>query len=175
MKNEDLGSRRDEQASPAGPTAAESRELTPQAAKRKEARLFQIMNRCAHFTGIQHDTCQAGISYATVKTAKTDTEPFRFACFANESHGLTCAAAKFPTRAEAETEHVADEAQMARFSLAHRKAHDDAKAKGYAKNHGGVSQCVCPVCNGTLRYSVASYNGHMHGKCETEGCVSWME
>ena len=33
----------------------------------------------------------------------------------------------------------------------------------------------CPVCNGKLHLSQSSYNGHVHGHCETEGCVSWME
>lgn len=54
-------------------------------------------------------------------------------------------------------------------------AHKDAKAKGFGKNNGGVSEMTCPICGGLLRYSVAAYNGHIHGKCETEGCVQWME
>lgn len=33
----------------------------------------------------------------------------------------------------------------------------------------------CPVCKGKLHLSQSSYNGHVHGKCETEQCVSWME
>lgn len=33
----------------------------------------------------------------------------------------------------------------------------------------------CPVCKGHLHLSQSSYNGHVHGRCETEGCVSWME
>ena len=33
----------------------------------------------------------------------------------------------------------------------------------------------CPKCKGVLHLSQAAYNGHVHGKCETEGCVSWME
>lgn len=33
----------------------------------------------------------------------------------------------------------------------------------------------CPVCKGRLHLSQSAYNGHVHGKCETEGCVSWME
>lgn len=33
----------------------------------------------------------------------------------------------------------------------------------------------CPICRGKLHLSQSSYNGHVHGKCETEGCVSWME
>lgn len=33
----------------------------------------------------------------------------------------------------------------------------------------------CPVCEkGNLHYSRAS-NGHVHARCETPGCVCWME
>lgn len=34
---------------------------------------------------------------------------------------------------------------------------------------------VCPACNGRLHLSQSSYNGHVHGRCETDGCVAWME
>lgn len=34
----------------------------------------------------------------------------------------------------------------------------------------------CPICvTGKLRYSRAAYNGHVHGRCSTDGCVAWME
>lgn len=33
----------------------------------------------------------------------------------------------------------------------------------------------CPKCKGRLHLSQSSYNGHVHGHCETEGCVRWME
>lgn len=33
----------------------------------------------------------------------------------------------------------------------------------------------CPKCKGRLHLSQSSYNGHVHGRCETEDCVSWME
>lgn len=33
----------------------------------------------------------------------------------------------------------------------------------------------CPACGGRLHLSQASVNGHVHGHCETKGCVSWME
>ena len=40
----------------------------------------------------------------------------------------------------------------------------------------GKSEVIeCPMCGGRLRLSQASCNGHVHGKCETEGCASWME
>lgn len=40
----------------------------------------------------------------------------------------------------------------------------------------GVSGVIdCPKCHGKLHYSISSYNGHIHGKCETQGCVSWVQ
>lgn len=40
----------------------------------------------------------------------------------------------------------------------------------------GGGELPCPVCNaGTLRYSRASYNGHVHASCSTTDCVRWME
>jgi hypothetical protein len=35
---------------------------------------------------------------------------------------------------------------------------------------------TCPKCGGTLRFSVAiNYNNHVHGRCETSDCLTWME
>lgn len=40
----------------------------------------------------------------------------------------------------------------------------------------GKSEVIeCPACKGRLHLSQAAYNGHVHGQCETQGCVSWME
>lgn len=33
----------------------------------------------------------------------------------------------------------------------------------------------CPKCQGRLHMFQSSYNGHVHGKCETEDCLQWME
>jgi hypothetical protein len=52
---------------------------------------------------------------------------------------------------------------------------EDAKAKGLKRGKGGRGQVICPRCGKSLHYSVASVNGHMWGRCETSGCVSWME
>jgi hypothetical protein len=48
---------------------------------------------------------------------------------------------------------------------------------GWRKAHKGqsASEVVeCPACKGRLHLSIF-YNGHVHGHCETEGCVSWRE
>jgi hypothetical protein len=45
--------------------------------------------------------------------------------------------------------------------------------KGLPTQHGAVT---CPVCkSGTLRFSRAGSNGHIHAACSTKGCVAWME
>lgn len=44
------------------------------------------------------------------------------------------------------------------------------------KNRVSKAEVVeCPVCKGKLHLSQAAYNGHVHGRCETKECVSWME
>lgn len=44
------------------------------------------------------------------------------------------------------------------------------------KNRVAKAEVIeCPACKGRLHLSQAAYNGHVHGKCETAGCVSWME
>ncbi len=45
------------------------------------------------------------------------------------------------------------------------------KKRPYAKS-GSIP---CPICTKPLHLSQAGENGHVWGKCETEGCVSWME
>lgn len=48
------------------------------------------------------------------------------------------------------------------------------------KRHGTPEQVVkgtepCPVCGGTIDYTVSNYNGHTNGKCRSENCIIWME
>lgn len=33
----------------------------------------------------------------------------------------------------------------------------------------------CPLCQKTVKYSIAPSNGHMRARCETENCISAME
>lgn len=40
----------------------------------------------------------------------------------------------------------------------------------------GKSEIIeCPVCDGRLHLAQAACNGHVHGRCETDGCFHWME
>lgn len=40
---------------------------------------------------------------------------------------------------------------------------------------GVTGTVTCPVCGGTLRYSIAAGNGHVAAACRTEGCQRWMQ
>lgn len=41
--------------------------------------------------------------------------------------------------------------------------------------YGKQEVIECPVCKGRLHLSQSSYNGHVHGRCETPDCLNWME
>ena len=76
-----------------------------------------------------------------------------------------------PSKEEAEKEY-------ARFSdgvTAMIAAMDDAKKRGLKKGNGGQGEIACPICKRRLSYSIASVNGHCWGRCQTSGCVSWMQ
>lgn len=77
-----------------------------------------------------------------------------------------------PTTEEANARRIRVEAVMSALTAA--KA--DAKAKGFGSGSAGQSSIPCPACKtGTLRYRVASVNGHMWAACTTPDCARWME
>jgi hypothetical protein len=69
------------------------------------------------------------------------------------------------------------EIKMKAFLAVITAAKADAKVKGLKRDAGGVSSMPCPAigCASTLRYSVASVNGHMHAACDNKNCVRCME
>lgn len=40
---------------------------------------------------------------------------------------------------------------------------------------GDSGTIECPVCKGRLAWARDSHNGHLHGQCETDGCLRWMQ
>ena len=123
--------------------------------------------RCKHFTGIQHDACALGIAYDTVRD---DSErPYRWPC--TNSALTTCSRREFPTQAEELAEVAEMEATFGRVA----RARISIIAK-HGRQRGIRDEMACPVCTtGTLRYSIAKLNGHIHAACTTDGCVRWME
>lgn len=128
------------------------------------------MLRYRHFNGVQNKVCKAGVNYddvspipcigyrpgATVEQGKCDKK----SCW---------------TREEAIANEKERTKHTKKFMLALNAAHKAAKEQGLRQGHGGHGTTTCPVCNGVLHFSVASVNGHLWGKCETEDCMSWMQ
>lgn len=142
---------------------------------------------CKHFNGDHHNkTCGAGVAYADVTPEPTRTQglalrrpcrsrpfghpnssPAQLAEFAKRG---TCAKFQLPT-AEELTEferHVQDYSRKctnARLAIMeHLNSFPESR------------HFACPICaTGTLRFSIASCNGHIHAQCTTKECVSWIE
>lgn len=138
---------------------------------------------CKHFTGIYRDECcGAGVNYRALVGGPDLGWAIRLPCtpllmkHAKAEDVVTCDKRESWTREEAEQRIDKRAAAMERFFSAHKAAKADAKAKGYRTGHAGAGELSCPACEGgTLRYTVAACNGHMHGACSTKGCASWME
>ncbi len=46
------------------------------------------------------------------------------------------------------------------------------KIYGRTSTKGTVN---CPICGEDLHFTVAAFNGHVHGKCTTKDCLQWAE
>lgn len=75
------------------------------------------------------------------------------------------------TREQGEARHAEIEAAITRMMVV-----GPVVAEWRAKPPIGKAEVIeCPACKGRLHLSQAACNGHVHGHCETKGCVSWME
>jgi hypothetical protein len=141
----------------------------------RESEILRDMKECKHFNGIQHEQCRGGVVYRDLMGSDAGWAG-HLPCFSDEAASVVCEKRKLPTREEVEADLAASELRLGQMVVALNAAHADAKKKDLGVGSGGCSGMLCPVCTtGTLRYSVASVNGHMHASCTTKGCVSWME
>jgi hypothetical protein len=119
------------------------------------------------------DTCEAGVDYEVWRGIGHDKRP----CFLDKTgesrpDALPCEHLRRPTSEEIAAHGVWLEAYMNRMG-----AVMIAIAPWRRANKGKSAQEVieCPICKGRLHLSIAAYNGHVHGHCETADCVSWIE
>lgn len=117
--------------------------------------------------------CEAGVDLDKFHAAKFVQRP----CFLDEQgqskpYAIVCDQLRRPTPDEiAEHEKWINRRMsilgtVMKGILPWRQAHKGTSAQEIVK---------CPACGGNLNLSISSYNGHVHGNCETTGCVSWME
>ncbi len=151
-----------------------------------ELQVAREMGTCRHYVGaFTSEACKAGVNYKGLSGAEPGYIG-RLPCSQRMKHIdpatlVQCDLRSPFTREDAEVIVREREEHTKRFMVAVNAAHADAKAKGFKEKSngrfvGGASDLKCPNCEaGTIRYSVASYNGHMHAGCTTKDCISWME
>ena len=139
---------------------------------------------CRHYKGMHGKTaCDAGVEFASVRV---DHEPIQyrrrgegavytasrsFPCVAGLNYvDCGCQQREYYTAAEIE-EHERDVHDSFDRSEKAVKAIRD-----FAKGRKGINgEIECPNCKGKLKFSIASYNGHIHARCSTDDCVSFMQ
>lgn len=138
-------------------------------------------DKCRHFNGTIHETCQAGVNYRALVGGPDLGWGLRLPC------GLRLPAGKVgdPVACEQRAIYTEDELsqraddsirRMDALGVAVKACRTDAAEHGLKRGRGGAGSITCPCCTtGTLRYTVAGLNGHLWGACSTTDCVRWMQ
>lgn len=147
---------------------------------------------CIHFNGVQNGCCKRGVSYETnwpaqpkpcikfiEKSANGSTclKPGEAVAerkpFPGADKAKPCPFWQAPTDEAVQEDRREAQAEFSKHFAAMAVARD---WRAYPKPATDRREVVeCPCCKGRLHLSQSSHNGHVHGQCETEGCVSWME
>lgn len=148
----------------------------------KEQLILKAQTGCRHFNGVQHGCCKAGVNYRELIGGPDIGWALKIPCHGKQifSHAkepiVPCD--KFNSMGKEEAERYA-ELVINRHEItigAMLAAQKHATSLGLKKGNGGRGEMPCPACKtGTLRYSVASVNGHMHAACSDQTCISWMQ
>lgn len=123
---------------------------------------------CHHFNGRVNERCKVGILYSAVVN---DTER-SFPCCVERTGSIKCDKFRLST-----PEEEAEEEKAIQDSI-DRTMKTIPIVKKIKQDHVGEDWkgiVECPICKGKLHLSHASINGHVWGRCETSGCVNWME
>jgi hypothetical protein len=129
---------------------------------------------CVHYRSpSEADTCEAGVSYERFR----QSAPLPWPCFMDKDGKPKPDTAICWDQRPATTEEIEAHKQWARESTRKLLTALEVISPWRKQNKGkGVSEIVpCPICAGHLHLTISKGNGHVWGRCETEGCVSWVE
>lgn len=146
------------------------------------------LGTCKHYNGTHHNkTCAAGVCYrdVTPEPDRREGSLLRLPCnrvlhWTNPSAGQkeefakrgTCEKYEEPTQADIDEQ----QRDFAQHFLNINKARKAIVAHAGGTGASKRGSLPCPVCTvGTLNYSIAGCNGHVHAGCTTTDCVRWME
>lgn len=124
---------------------------------------------CKHFTGYQNGKCKLGINYRELVGGPDLGWAARLPCTGlspiKKEPVSKCEKREEPTAAELASEALERKVHIEQTTAAIRAIRETKQSQGTVP---------CPRCEGKLGFSVAKSNGHIWGKCETKGCLSWM-
>lgn len=132
---------------------------------------------CKHYHGTANgDTCRAGVKYDLVVLGK-GTKECSYPCFKDRNPlGATCEKQEFETPEETAARKAKQAERFVRFGKVREAivAFLGGPWKKGKPSAGGAIQCPCCL-TGTVKFSRAGYNGHIHAACSTPECAAWME
>lgn len=154
---------------------------------------------CIHYTGLISECCGAGVNYREAFDGEQPGIFLRLPCIEFRelpAHGrgtyigpgeatvrkefdrrgqtaIPCALRLEPTPEQVHADRVDSEKAIAKTMSGIKVGIAWKQVPKPDKDRHEVVEC--PVCNGRLHLSQSACNGHMSGKCETDGCVMWME
>lgn len=129
---------------------------------------------CKQYNGMvfHRDNCNAGVNVRALVGGEDFGWLKRIPCFTEHRSPVECSLYEEPTQQEINAHEEEIDAAMQRMMLV-LPVIREVKSAFKGKNWSGSR--TCPVCSGVLHLSISSCNGHVHGRCETSGCVHWME
>lgn len=145
--------------------------------------------KCVHYNGTVNERCNAGVNYKELAGDPHHTGyGLRLPCHSADYKSFSgkplpradavsyCDKRREPTDAEI-AEHEAESKRMFEDTMVARKAIVEHLGGPWKEGVKGAAGSIeCPVCKtGSLRFSRAGINGHIHAQCKTVGCVAWME
>ena len=132
---------------------------------------------CVHFRSMaHHNTCEANIDYTALNGGSEYRRMHRLPCFIRSGdkpgQRVSCEHFKSPTAEEIALHKQWDEdrGKLLKTALV---GITPWRVQHQGRSHAEIVKC--PVCRGNLHLSIAAHNGHVRGRCETDGCVSWTE
>lgn len=138
-------------------------------------------NYCAHYApqpgGVKQDYCALGCDASMrMNNARLAGAPNMTPCIGGHNMpGVLALCPKWERRSLEHAEARADSFERAMRRMAVVMPFVNEWRTKPKPTHNRSEIVECPECKGKLHLTQSSYNGHVHGYCETKDCVSWME
>lgn len=142
--------------------------------------------QCIHYTGCLNPrtpTCKAGINYREHVGGDGFGWVRRIPCHTLKDDDISakvkCDLYQEPSAEEVAADEAKTQEHIRKFMTAYTgKVREWREANKWDRKNpkAATGKVPCEVCGiGEIHLNMAAYNGHVWGKCTTEGCVEWVE